>query len=163
MCWVVSLSFSLFSSPPSLSPSTHTQKENGAKALPLLEKALRIESTYLPALIDSAIAFLYMGEYEAVNKALVKVDRQSPGHGAAKKIREAMGRGKAPKGNAARRSMMGQRNNQGPPKHSKHAKPHAGPKKEFSPDAVHSAQSMLHGMRQQLESEVARRKKLGVM
>ena len=142
-------------------PFTHTQKENGAKALPLLEKALRIEATYLPALIDTAIAYLYMGEYGAVDKALIKVDRQSPGHGAAKKIREAMGRGKAPKGNAARRSMMGQRNNQGPPKHA--AKPHAGPKKEFSPDAVHSAQSMLHGMRQQLEGEVARRKKLGVM
>ena len=80
----------------------------GSNALPLLSKALDIEPMYLPALIDTAIAHLYERDHSAVEKALIKVERHSPGHGTAKKIREAMGRGKTPKGNAARRSMMGQ-------------------------------------------------------
>ena len=80
----------------------------GSNALPLLSKALGIEPMYLPALIDTAIAHLYERDHSAVEKALIKVERHSPGHGTVKKIREAMGRGKTPKGNAARRSMMGQ-------------------------------------------------------
>ena len=164
------------------------QKEMGSKALALLNKSLAIETTYLPALLDTAIAYLYLQDFSAVEKALIKVDRQSPGHGAAKKIREAMGRGTAPKGNAARRSMMGQQNNKIKPPPTKSMSPEqraalarkmatmqgkGGPKsghkkpfpgdKEYTPDAVNGAQQMMEQMKAQLEHEVQRRKQLGQM
>ena len=177
----------------------------GSKALPLLSKALGIEPTYLPALIDTAIAHLYDGNHNAVEKALLKVDRASPGHSAAKKIREMMGRGSTVKGNAARRSMMGQPLKAGPGaakdtaeaqqkmaamksaaaqaqrgsakgagmgmgkggggkgKGGGMGKGKSGDGKHKAPDTASNAQAMMEQMRTQLESEVQRRKKLGLM
>lgn len=166
-------------------------KEQGAKALPLLQRSLQVEPTYLPALIDTAIAHFYNADEGKAEMALRAVDRLSPNHVSAAKLREAMKKNKAIRGGAARRGTMGTPNKPGPgpgggpgfrggkpnpqmaarqakmaaarAQAEQHAAKGRGAKsaKGFAPTAARSAADMMETMQAQLEAELERRRSMG--